>query len=346
MIDQPTTFSIQTITPGAPISPSELPLPAAGPYFIAAKDGYFVHRTFHFGRVLVPISEAVGAPELNPTIWYNNLKLPNQLVGQALSFFRAIWEKQKTEAMVDITYHADHGYRLFVPPQECSMAGVEAKRNMEHYVGQIVGTIHSHCNFNAFHSGTDTHDADSHDGLHITIGHVDTTPDIALMIRVSGISWDLNFDEVFAEPLAAHPHPTWWERHVKEKTYTSWNNKSTSTTPKSTPTNGNKVIGYPMYKGSPSKDHPFTDLDNIIHPWREAFSRSDEIALQKGTDELQDAITHLAEIGIDVDVIFDWLPSYRQLAQNDLPFDAWPEFDDDDINQPIFDAKRLLPPAT
>jgi hypothetical protein len=37
----------------------------------------------------------------------------------------------------------------------------------------MVGTIHSHCNFSAFHSGTDTHDEETFDGIHITLGHVD-----------------------------------------------------------------------------------------------------------------------------------------------------------------------------
>jgi len=37
---------------------------------------------------------------------------------------------------------------------------------------RIYGTIHSHCNFNAFHSGVDQADEVKFDGLHITIGNV------------------------------------------------------------------------------------------------------------------------------------------------------------------------------
>jgi hypothetical protein len=36
----------------------------------------------------------------------------------------------------------------------------------------MVGTIHSHCDFSAFHSGTDTFDESTFDGIHITLGHV------------------------------------------------------------------------------------------------------------------------------------------------------------------------------
>ena len=34
-----------------------------------------------------------------------------------------------------------------------------------------VGTIHSHCDFGAFHSGTDINDEADFDGLHVTFGH-------------------------------------------------------------------------------------------------------------------------------------------------------------------------------
>jgi proteasome lid subunit RPN8/RPN11 len=40
------------------------------------------------------------------------------------------------------------------------------------YGWKVVGTIHSHCDFSAFHSGVDTDDEADFDGLHITLGHV------------------------------------------------------------------------------------------------------------------------------------------------------------------------------
>jgi len=36
----------------------------------------------------------------------------------------------------------------------------------------MIGTIHSHCDFSAFHSGTDQADESTFDGIHITLGHV------------------------------------------------------------------------------------------------------------------------------------------------------------------------------
>ena len=40
---------------------------------------------------------------------------------------------------------------------------------MENFL--CVGTIHSHCDFGAFHSGTDIGDEEDFDGLHVTFGH-------------------------------------------------------------------------------------------------------------------------------------------------------------------------------
>jgi hypothetical protein len=38
----------------------------------------------------------------------------------------------------------------------------------------MVGTIHSHCDFSAFHSGTDEADESTFDGVHLTFGHVNS----------------------------------------------------------------------------------------------------------------------------------------------------------------------------
>jgi len=212
-MDTPKLFQI---VPVAPVD--ELPEPTQGEYFIAAGNGLFVHRKFHFGRVIVPAPKAVGNPDINPMLWYTfDPPIPHQVIGQAFSFFKAIYEKRKSEAMVDITWHKDHGYRLFVPPQQATGGGVKATRNPEHYVGQIVGTIHSHCDFGAGHSSTDTHDADGHDGVHITIGDVlQDKPSIAIMISVAKIRWHLELDDISDAPLTPAPHPEWWENFVKD----------------------------------------------------------------------------------------------------------------------------------
>jgi hypothetical protein len=67
-----------------------------------------------------------------------------------------------------------------VPQQSVSHGGVNYRRKgltfSDEFAGTgyvPVGTIHSHCDFQAFHSGTDHGDEISWDGLHITFGHND-----------------------------------------------------------------------------------------------------------------------------------------------------------------------------
>lgn len=194
-----------------------LPEPDNGPYYTITQNGPMLVDRNMFGKYVTPVKEIPSLPIVAPTLIYDIPKMPSTIIGQAYSFFKAIYEDKKSEAMVDITWSADKGYRLFVPPQKASGGGVQAERNPEHYKGQIVGTIHSHCNFNAFHSGTDTHDADGHDGLHITIGNVMAkVPSIAIMMSKGGNRWDnMKLEDVQDGPIELVEHPKWWEQFVK-----------------------------------------------------------------------------------------------------------------------------------
>lgn len=194
----------------------ELPEPENGPYYVATRKGYMVMQRSHFGNTLTPVEAIDTLPDTPSIIWKDIPKLPAELVSQVWSFFRAVLETKGSEAMVDITWSKETGYRAFVPPQEASHGGVKAQRNLSHYKGQMVGTIHSHCDFSAFHSGTDRHDADQHNGLHITLGMVNhDQPEIAVMISQNGEKWDpIAPDEAIDGPLQLVAHPQWWENFV------------------------------------------------------------------------------------------------------------------------------------
>lgn len=201
----------------APSDKSDLPSPDNGPYLIATQDGYFVHDSNQFGRYLTRAKTSKMLPKYEPFFWYDIEKLPATLIGQAWSFFRAIFESKASEAMLDITWTEEHGYRLFVPPQEATHGGVDVERNPAHYKGAIVGTLHSHCDFSAFHSSTDKHDADGHDGIHFTLGMVNKSePEIAVMISRNGEHWDMELNEVLDGEVKLVSHPKWWENFVKE----------------------------------------------------------------------------------------------------------------------------------
>ena len=60
----------------------------------------------------------------------------------------------------------------------------------------LYGTIHSHCNFSAFHSGTDDRDEIEFDGLHITIGNVNSGWTFATRIVAGGAFFKRELSDV------------------------------------------------------------------------------------------------------------------------------------------------------
>lgn len=186
----------------------DLPKPNGSPYFVMTKRGPMIYKRLLFGPVLVPVREVPTLSDLPDNakgyLWADAPALPWQLLNQAWAFFRWAWDERKSEAEVDIIWAPegreartarqgfdDNGFRLFVPPQTTSGGGVKLLRHEEHYRGDLVGTIHSHCNMSAYHSGTDTHDAEGHDGLHMTIGRVSANkPEIDVMVAANKVLWN------------------------------------------------------------------------------------------------------------------------------------------------------------
>lgn len=213
----------------------DLPDPVNGPYFIALKDGYHMVKATHWGKVMVPVKEIPSLPEYKAAsiLWYPEQRLPQDLIAQVWGFFLQVFKDIGTEAMIYLT-HKDGQYRVFVPPQRVTKVAVKADFKAEHLGDwQVVGTIHSHCDFNAYHSGTDNHDADGMDGLHITIGNVNSyVPSVALMISVNKIKWNMKPEDIIEDgmPKDPTPHPVWWHRYVEKDTtvtttqYGSYNN--------------------------------------------------------------------------------------------------------------------------
>lgn len=214
----------------------DLPPPDNGPYYVVANERTYLHKRIHQGRVLLPVTTIDTLPDplagKRGFFWWDEerMPIPASLVGQVWSFFRTIFNRRHSEAMVYLTYHAKecpspkschNGYHVFVPIQAASGGGVQSIFDPKHLAKgfRIIGTIHSHCDFDAFHSGTDTHDADDHDGIHMTIGKVgNNPPDIATMVSIGGVKWDFQPSDAIAGDLSFIKHPRWWERYVVDPT--------------------------------------------------------------------------------------------------------------------------------
>lgn len=155
-------------------------LPEDESYYLVARDGIYLHRQTEAGDAFVKVK---GIPWLqNPDISFK-LKLPKipaRIIGQALTFFRKVFEKHNSEAYVTLLYSNKlNTFRLWCPVQTVSKGSVNYDRTdrpsfqeQSEDEWQMVGTIHSHCDFSAFHSGTDTFDESTFDGIHVTLGHV------------------------------------------------------------------------------------------------------------------------------------------------------------------------------
>lgn len=337
--ETPAIFSLIPFVDADSLAP-----PDKGPYYVATRKGYMIHSRTHFGRVLVPASEASSLPETQPIFFHDIHKFDAALIGMAWNFFRNVWEQKHSEAMVDITYSEEKGYRLFVPPQEATGGGVECKRNMEHYRGQIVGTIHSHCNFNAYHSGTDQHDANDHDGIHITIGNVDQPkPSVAVMFSASKIQWDLKLEQVMIGDLELVPSPEWWVNQVsdpKPKTIVGYNwqgkkpttNGATATRPHPSTNTPSTVVRFP-------KSKKFYDLNELLYV-ESGLTETEMQTLFEADEMIQIAVKLLETIDIDMDMEFeqavdskrkDYFAAEYSNDDPDLPGMTAGVYDPDDI---------------
>jgi len=193
------------------------------PHYVLAKEGMYLHRGTQIGSVLLreyktpPGLAATGYP--NGVFLWKGPEIPGKIISQAKDFFKRIYHKHGTEAEVLITMHNDTGaFRLFVPFQRTSHTGVKSIFEPTHIDKNytIVGTLHSHCDFSAFHSGTDTADASDMDGVHFTIGMLkQETPEIVAMVTMGGKQFHYKNPADVAEIVwDADTAPLWWDQYV------------------------------------------------------------------------------------------------------------------------------------
>jgi len=158
------------------VNDGQKPMPDGDICYIIGKDGIYLKKKL---GIVESCTKVDKISILNDVETYGRLhlpKIPGKMFARVFGFFREAYLKYKGESAVILYYHdATNKYKIEVPLQEVSGAAVhyevdiETKREDGY---RIIGTIHSHANFGAFHSGIDIADEKSFDGLHITIGHV------------------------------------------------------------------------------------------------------------------------------------------------------------------------------
>ena len=148
-------------------------LPNEDIYYIIAKEGIFLKKKLGIMESIAPVQNISILNSIESSAKMHIKKIPEKLIAQIITFFKEVYETYHSEANVLLFYNEEtKKYKIFVPKQEVSGTSVNYDRKVTINNYNMIGTIHSHANFSAFHSGTDKDDEKTFDGLHITIGNV------------------------------------------------------------------------------------------------------------------------------------------------------------------------------
>ena len=111
-------------------------------------------------------------------------KMDPEMWREVLAFFKWTQESEKSESQVRLFVHPEHGWMAWAFPQKGGTSMTTKELDNEDFKTQRAlnipegyvpfGTVHHHCSATAFQSSTDTADEKGVDGLHITVGKMDS----------------------------------------------------------------------------------------------------------------------------------------------------------------------------
>lgn len=174
------------------------------PYFVIAQEGVYLRKKTAIGVSVLrqnKLHNSFGSmgDSKNGFFLFTGPKIPGETIALAYKFFQQVFKKRHSEAEVFILRNGKNEHQLFVPYQLATSGGVDSIYDEAHIPDgyQIIGTIHSHCDFDAFHSATDTGDASDFNGIHFTIGHVDSDePNFVAMVMDNKEQFDYDLERV------------------------------------------------------------------------------------------------------------------------------------------------------
>jgi hypothetical protein len=138
-------------------------------------------------------------------------------MGQVVGFFRAVYDRQQTEALVLLLWQDDR-FEILVPSQSTSAVSVRHKLDSSSLPAgsRLVGTIHSHGAFSAFASATDEDDEADLDGLHVVVGDLlRRRPSLSAALVVDGYRFGVRQSQVLERPRTIVPPLDEWLARVK-----------------------------------------------------------------------------------------------------------------------------------
>lgn len=190
-------------------------IPDSFAYVIDSK-GWKIFKRTAVAESIIAIDEVKGFDKCKETVSFLSSKLPVDLIRRVTAFFIAVYEKQKSEAVGYLYYKPDTKEWDFIPPAQTA-TGASAKYDQapkkEGWL--IAGTIHSHGNLSAFHSGTDHKDEEFFDGVHITIGRVNAVPEYACSLMAQGARCKFDYVDLIEDFVPSSEIPENWMEAIK-----------------------------------------------------------------------------------------------------------------------------------
>lgn len=167
--------------------------------YIIASNGLFIKKQNEVFASIVKIEQIRSLLPLNEMASYQLPPLGRKFLMKTWKFFREVYLKHKSEAVMFIYYNKlSSEYEAYVPEQEVT-SGNTKNSDLGQIVPQkdnciLVGTIHSHASMTAFHSSIDDADEKFFDGLHITFGnlHYDKLFDLSVSIVINGKRFNID----------------------------------------------------------------------------------------------------------------------------------------------------------
>lgn len=172
----------------------------AGDCFLVAGNGLFLQKRTDLFTTLVKVNGVGFLPDLKAETKFTAPRIPAGLTARIKLFFHLVCNRYQAEACVLLLFDpVAQKYAVKVPAQRVSGASVIYDRRHHSDVWLQVGTIHSHNDFGAFHSHTDSDDERYFDGLHCTFGHNDQEAiSVTSSMVVNGVRTTLPPENVFA----------------------------------------------------------------------------------------------------------------------------------------------------
>jgi len=162
------------------IKTKDVQLPAGNkPAFVVAHDPetgtprvFKVYDTENFRAAYRVESKELLETECEGIQW-RGPRVPALEIQRALSFFREVHSRWRTEALVHLYLDPKtHEITVEAPPQRVSVARCEFEATPTPEGLRHFGTMHSHHNMDAFHSDSDTAQELTAPGLYIVVGRI------------------------------------------------------------------------------------------------------------------------------------------------------------------------------